>query len=253
MTDPVADVLAEVVERIVPPDGPTAHELPADVTGALAGLWTWWAAVGSGRPVARVVSPASDAGARTVVSALADGLADADRAVDAGATLLVPRARTRSDAVARTAIALLTRREASAVLHQPPGMSDREWMVACATVRDGAARAADLRGEPLAMLDRLEAPELAYLSGVLLAAAARRTACLVDGTDELAAALVADRLCYRAKGWWLAATDSPDPGRAAAIDRIDLAVGLPLALSDDAGRGADAVTALLTDVVPLTP
>ena len=118
-------------------------------------------------------------------------------------------------------------------------------MVMCADVRDRAAAVVDLRGEPMALLAALPAPGIAYTTGVLLGAAARRTPCLVDGTDELAAALVADRLCHRARGWWRAASDSPDPGRAAAIDRVDLAAGLPLALTDDAGRGAQATLALL--------
>jgi nicotinate-nucleotide--dimethylbenzimidazole phosphoribosyltransferase len=96
------------------------------------------------------------------------------------------------------------------------------------------------------MLEALHAYQVAAVVGVLLSAAARRTPCLVDGTDELAAALVADRLCYRAKGWWRAGSDSPDPGRRAATERIDLAPGLPLGLTDDAGRGAEATLAILT-------
>jgi nicotinate-nucleotide--dimethylbenzimidazole phosphoribosyltransferase len=124
-------------------------------------------------------------------------------------------------------------------------MTDRDWMQACAAVRDHAASAADHRGDPVGLLGAVQAPAVALVVGILLGAAARRTACLVDGTDELAAALVADRICIRAKAWWRAGSDSPDPGRAAAIDRIDLAPGLPLGLTDDAGRGAEATLALL--------
>lgn len=129
---------------------------------------------------------------------------------------------------------------------QPVGMTDRAWMVACADVRDRMAAAADLRGEPLRMLAQLGAHDIAAGAAALLAAAARRTPCLVDGTDELAAAVVADRLAHRATGWWRAATDSPDPARATAIDRIDLNPGLLFGLTDDAGRGAESTLALLT-------
>jgi nicotinate-nucleotide--dimethylbenzimidazole phosphoribosyltransferase len=234
--------LVAVVERITAPEPSTAA--PAhDVTGALADLAAWWHTMsrGSALTVATLDPVAPD----SVTAAMLAGVDSAERAIDSGATLLVPRACTRDDEAARTVIALLTRREASAVLAQPAGMTDREWMTACAAVRDRAARTAEHRADPIALLDALAAPGIALVVGVLLGAAARRSACLVDGTDELAAALVADRICIRAKGWWRAGSDSPDPGRVAAIERIDLAPGLPLGLTDDAGLGAEATLALL--------
>lgn len=247
------DALAAVLERIVAPAPPAEVQPPADVTGVLAALWSWWSSVGVGQPEARILAAdaadpqeRSPVGAETVLA----GVAAADRAVDSGATLLVPRVTVRDEVASRAIITLLTRREASAVVHQGPPMTDREWMTMTAEVRDRAAASADLRGEPLALLSALSTPSLATVVGFLLGAAARRTPCIIDGTDELAAALIADRLCYRAKGWWLVASDSPDPGRAAAIDRIDATVGLPLGLSDEAGRGADAVTALLALLTP---
>lgn len=242
MSEDLSARLAAVVERIVSP-AQSAEPRPPDVTGALADLAAWWRTVSAGAPltVAELAPPAP----ASVRDAILAGLDAAERAIDSGATLIVPRARVRDDEAARTLIALLTRKEASAVLAQPDGMTDRAWMDACAAVRDRAATAAEHRGEPLALLDAVDAPGIALLVGVLLGASARRTPCLVDGTDELAAALVADRTCIRAKAWWRAGSTSPDPGRAAAIDRIDLASGLPLGLTDDAGRGADATLALL--------
>jgi len=233
--------LAAVLERIVAPED-RSPDVPADVTGELARLLRWWRSLSDQSVRAQWIDdePAADP-----VEAVTAGVAAAERAVDAGATLIVPVTRSRDEVTARTLIALLTRREASAVLPQPVGMPDRDWMVMCADVRDRAAAVVDLRGEPMALLAALPAPGIAYTTGVLLGASARRTPCLVDGTDALAAALVADRLCHRARGWWRAASDSPDPGRAAAIDRVDLAAGLPLALTDDAGRGAQATLALL--------
>lgn len=241
MTDAVPDGLAAVLDRIVAPEPGTAA--PSDVTGALAALWAWWSAVGSGRPEVRFLTTETHG----TVDA---GTNSADRAVDSGATLLVPRVMTRDEVAARAIISLLTRREASSVVHQGKGMTDREWMGVTAEVRDRAAASAELRGDPLALLSAVGTPDIAMVVGMLLGSAARRTPCVVDGTDELAAALVADRLCYRAKGWWLVASDSPDPGRGAAIDRLDATVGLPLALTDDAGRGADAVTSLLAGLTP---
>lgn len=238
--------LADVVERIAGPE-PMAGPVPPDVTGALARLAVWWGSVSAGAPLA--VSRIDAAAPAAAPDAILAGIEAAERAIDSGATLLVPRVGVRDDAAARTLIALLTRKEASAVVAQPDGMTDRAWMDACAAVRDRAAQAAEHRGEPVALLGSVGAPGIALVVGVLLGAAARRTPCLVDGTDELAAALVADRICIRAKAWWRAGSDSPDPGRAAAIDRIDLAAGLPLGLTDDDGRGAEATLALLALLV----
>jgi nicotinate-nucleotide--dimethylbenzimidazole phosphoribosyltransferase len=234
--------LAAVVARITAPE-PSPAPVPGDVTGVLADLDRWWRDCSQGGPL--VVAELDPPAPHKVLDAVVAGIEAADRAVDAGASLIVPRAVVRDDEAARTLIALLTRKEASAVVFQPDGMRDRDWMTACAAVRDRAATALEHRGEPVELLSAVRAPGIALVAGALLAAAARRTPCLIDGTDELAAALVADRLCFRAKGWWWPASDSPDPGRAAAIDRIDLPPGLPFGLTDDVGRGAQATVALL--------
>ena len=241
MSEQPSPALTALLARITTPET-TDSVVDERLTGELGALAQWWQDRAGATPPVAVVVPCGAGG-------IDDGVAAADRAIDAGATLLVPRVTTRDDLAARTLIALLTRREASSVVHQPTGLADREWMDRVAAVRDRSADAVDRRGEPAALVEDLGSAGIASAAGVLLAAAARRTPCLVDGTDELAAALVADRLAYRAKGWWRAASDSPDPGRAAAIDRIDLAPGLPLHLADDAGLGADATIALLAVVI----
>ena len=245
VTDQLPSALADAVARITSPE-PTEAAVPPDLTGSLAELAQWWRTVSGGSSLTPVTITCGIEGDAT--TALSAGLADAERAIDGGATLLVPRAGHPDRAAACTLIAVLTRRDPSAVLDQPDGMSDRDWMVMCTTVRDRAARMGDQRGDPMALLAR-SSPGIAYVCGALLAAAARRTPSLVDGTDELAAALVADRIAYRAKQWWRTGSDSPDPGRQAAVDRIDLPAGLPLGLTDDAGRGAQATVALLATLL----
>jgi nicotinate-nucleotide--dimethylbenzimidazole phosphoribosyltransferase len=241
-----SDEVEDLLGRISVP-APREVVLPEDLTGELRRLAIWWRSRSDGDPREWSVLVTEDLG-ENASDALLSGAAAADRAVDSGRVLLVPRVRDRDEIAARTVIALLTRREASTVLGQPVGMPDREWMAACAAVRDRMAEVVEHRGEPLVMLAALGATSIAAVAGSLLAASARRTPCLVDGTDELAAALVADRLCYRAKGWWRAGSDSPDPGRAAAVERIDLSPGLPLGLTDDAGKGAQATLALLGEL-----
>ncbi len=241
MTADLPPLTADAIGRVEGSDGTRAVP-PADVTGALGDLWTWWHSL---VPGASVEPRWLDGPDGPIAAAMDAGVTAADAAVDAGVTLLIPRVARPDDTVARTVIGLLTRKESSAVLAQPAGMTDRDWMVACADIRDRMADVVEHRGEPVPLLDHLGAGSLAGVVGILLGAAARRTPCLVDGTPELAAALVADRLAFRAKGWWRAGATSPDPARIAAVDRIDLTPGLPLDLSDDAGRGAEVTVDLL--------
>ena len=243
MTEPT-EALADVVARIAAPDSSDRDPLRprpstgGSVTGELARVAAWWRLVGSDQPLAPVEVPCAP-------GTIADGIAAADRAIDAGATLLIPRVTHRDDRAARTVFALLTRREASSVVYQPVDMTDRAWMSDVAGVRDAVSTSTELRGEPERLAAERGSSGIATAVGLLLGSAARRTPSIIDGTDELAAALIADRLCYRAKGWWWPGSTSPDPGRTAAVDRLDVEPGLPLGLWDDAGLGARATLALL--------
>jgi nicotinate-nucleotide--dimethylbenzimidazole phosphoribosyltransferase len=220
------------------------HEFPRAVTGELRALLSWWRTVSDGGAprVAQVTASPASSDARASLHA---GLVAADRAVDAGATLLIPRADPRDDKAARALIATLTRTEAPVVVPQPAGMTDRQWMLEVSAVRDDARRLSADRGDAVALLDGVGGFGIGFVVGVLLGAAARRTACLIDGTDESAAAVIADRLSSSAASWWMCGSGSADPARMAMAERVQLAPGLPLSLSDDVGMGAAATVALL--------
>ena len=246
--------IAAVVERITVPPTP-ATELPTEVTGELRALLTWWSSVSAGAAPNATVIESGTGDWPTASEAMASGIAAAERAVDAGATVLVPRATVRDDTTARSLVAVLTRLDPSTVVPQPEGMTDRTWMAIVATVRDDAFRLTPERGDSVALLDSAGAATIGFVAGVLLGAAARQTPCLIDGTDELCAALVADRMSARARGWWTAGSQSPDPARRAAADRIAFAPGLPLALTDNRGLGAQTtleVLRLLAETGPST-
>ncbi len=222
-----------------------AEQAPAPLTGRLADLQVWWSSVGGGSALVPTRVTASSAEEDDSLSALLAGAAEVDRVVDSGATLVIPQVPERDHLTALTVIALLTRREANRVVDQPEGMSDAQWMDRCASVRDRSAHAAAHLGDHLALLDALDATDVASTAGMLLGAAARRTPCLIVGTGEWAAALVADRMSHVARTWWRPASTSPDPGQQVAAERIGLEPLLPLDLTDDIGLGADAVIALL--------
>ena len=172
MSQELPPALADVIERIAAPE-PSTAPLPPDATGALGDLAAWWRTVSGGAPLA--VAELDPAAPASVPDAIAAGIEAAERAIDSGATLIVPRVHRRDDEAARTLIALLTRKEASAVVAQPDGMTDRAWMAACAAVRDRAAETAEHRGDPVSLLAAVDAPGIALVVGVLLGAAARRT------------------------------------------------------------------------------
>ena len=234
--------LEAVVGRVTVPD-PRDDDPPEGLTGELGALHAWWTGVSDGSAPRAAIIESTEA--TTATEAVRDAVAAADRPTDAGATLLIPHCTSRAPVAAMTIVGLMSRTEPPALVDQPRGMSDRDWMARCAAVRDGVVEVAELRAAPVQLLTALEAVHIAFVAGVLLGASARRTPSLVEGTDELAAALVADRLSFRAREWWRAGSTSPDPARLAAVERLDLAPGLPLGLTDDDGRGAAATVALL--------
>lgn len=165
------------------------------------------------------------------------GMRVAEAEVDAGADLLVLSAG--GDPVpAMALVALLANAEVVSVVGHRPGMDDRDWMRACAAVRDTARRARPVTGDMIPLLVTLGATVAATAAGVLLGAAARRTPVLLDDLVPSAAALVAQRVSYRAVRWLAAAHRTSDPAHAAALDRLRLTPLLDYGLSDGVGVGA---------------
>lgn len=219
--------------------------VPEDLTGELRTLAQWWGRVSSGSPPRTQVIEDAEAQWPDVAAAASAGLIAANRAVDAGATLLIPRVAHRDDLTARTIVAILARTEPQDVVPQPSGRSDRDWMRSVSIVRDRAHQATIDGISAWEVLADVDARGIAFCVGALLAASARRTPCIIDGTDESAAAVVADRLSAQAHSWWLAGSQSDDPARRAVAERVPFAPGVPLALTDENGRGAAATAALL--------
>lgn len=234
-TDPTAQI--ELVARIDSLIPNTNFVLPERVTGSLAQLLTWWWERGSElRPQQLAVTPGGfDSGTGRV-----------DSAVDSGFTLLTFHSETPVDpVVSRAIIGLLTRKDAWQVTHQGPGMSDHNVMKQLADTVDLMRANRDARGEPreLAQLD--STGTIDFMVGALLAASARKTPVILGTTYELAAALIAHRLCMKAGSWWLNGSTSPDRAVGQAVDRMGIPVGLPLDLSDDQGVGAEISVELL--------
>jgi nicotinate-nucleotide--dimethylbenzimidazole phosphoribosyltransferase len=177
------------------------------------------------------------------------GMAVADEEVEGGADLLVVADTGVDSAVAgATAVAVLTGADVASVIGRGTGIDDREWMRRCAAVRDTARLARRALGDGADILDLLStvgSSDLAALTGLLTQASIQRSPVVLDGLGTAAAALVAHRLSPRTARWLVAAHVSPDPGQAAALDKLRLRPWLDYAISLADGTGALLVVPLL--------
>ena len=172
-------------------------------------------------------------------AALLAGVALADAEADAGTDAIVLAAVGRGlGTVSSALVGVLTKRDASAVTSRGPVLDDALWMRKAAVVRDTMRRGRPLLGDQVGLLAAVGGPDLATTTGVLLGAAARRTPVLLDGVATAAAALVAQRMAFRAADWWVAAHRSPEPGHTVALDRLGLDPVLELQVRQEDGVGA---------------
>lgn len=156
-------------------------------------------------------------------AAFALGRLIADEEIDAGADLLIPGDMGIGNTTPAAAIiGLLANADAATVTGKGTGIDDTTWMRKCAAVRDAMRRGTPHKGDPLALLTAVGSPDFAAATGFLLQAAARGVPVILDGTISAACALVADRISYRAKQWWLAGHRSTEPAHAIALNRLDL-------------------------------
>jgi nicotinate-nucleotide--dimethylbenzimidazole phosphoribosyltransferase len=257
-----------------------AEGMPAGTLGVLEELSVWAAGVqGSDRPrpfdrtrlvcfsgtpgplvrtladAAGVGVVAMPAGSASTETALAAGIAAADREVDEGAELLIAVELAGAGPVpAATLISVLTDTEPVKVVGRPPGTDDAGWITHCAAIRDRRRLAWPHRTEPLELLAAAGDPELAALTGFLLQAANRRTPVLLDGVPAAAAATVAQVACPRVVRWLQAGQLSPDPAHGLALQRLGLTPILRLDSWHGGGVGALlALPVLRAAVLSLQP
>ncbi|MFD4987781.1 nicotinate-nucleotide--dimethylbenzimidazole phosphoribosyltransferase [Streptomyces sp. NPDC058374] len=172
------------------------------------------------------------------------GVAVADEEADAGTDLVVlGDLSVGGTTAAATLIAALCGTDASVVTGRGGlPIDDLAWMRKCAAIRDALRRARPVLGDQLELLAAVGGADLAALTGFLLQSAVRRTPVILDGVVSAAAALVAQRVAFRAPDWWVAGQVSGEPGQAKALDR--LAMDPLLDQGVRAGEGLGALLAL---------
>jgi len=147
----------------------------------------------------------------------------ANEEIDAGADLLIGGDMGIGNTTPASAlVGLLTGNDASKVTGYGTGIDDSRWMRKCAAIRDAMRRGRPLMGDPIGLLAAIGGADLAAMTGLLLQSSIRRTPVILDGTVSAACALVADRIDYRAKSWWLAGHRSTEPAQGLTLTRLNL-------------------------------
>jgi nicotinate-nucleotide--dimethylbenzimidazole phosphoribosyltransferase len=171
--------------------------------------------------------------------AFAAGVRIADEEVDAGADLLVPGDMGIGNTTpAAVLTGLLAAIDPASVVGRGTGIDDATWMRKTAAVRDAMRRGRPLKGDPIALLAAVGGADIAAMTGFLVGAAARRTPVLLDGVVSTSAALVAQRIAFRSREWWLAGHRSTEPAAQAALERLQLEPIVDFGLRLGEGTGA---------------
>ncbi len=168
-----------------------------------------------------------------------EGVRIAEDEVDAGADLLIPGDMGIGNTTpAAVLIGLLCGIDPAMVVGRGTGIDDTTWMRKTAAVRDAMRRGRPHKGDPIGLLAAVGGADIAAMTGFLIGAAARRTPVLLDGVVSSAAALVAHRIAFRSREWWLAGHRSPEPAQRAALERLDLEPIIDYNLRLGEGTGA---------------
>lgn len=229
------------VSGVCPPPAPARARVLVFTADGSVPTVTAQIAAGAGRGVSGY--PAG-AGTDDAVEALARGLDLADTEADAGTDLLLLAAPSPEARIAAaTLIAAVTGADTHAMVDNSGG--DAEWMRAVKEVRDGIRRIKQAPTDPLSMLVAAGGTEVAYLTGIVIGAAVRRTPVVVEGVAALAAALVAYRVTDAVAGWILPAHADPHPAAEAALRYLGLTGLLDLGLEPGDGVATVLAASLL--------
>lgn len=167
------------------------------------------------------------------------GVADAE--IDEGADLLIAGEMGIGNTTpAAVLCGAITGDDPAVLVGRGTGIDDNAWMRKAAAVRDALRRVRDAGAvdDPIMLLAVAGGADLAAMTGFLIGAAARRTPVLLDGLVSCVAALVADRIAPGIAAWQVAASTSPEPAQALALQVLRHQPLLDLGMHLDEGTGA---------------
>ncbi|MDA1360846.1 nicotinate-nucleotide--dimethylbenzimidazole phosphoribosyltransferase [Glycomyces luteolus] len=176
----------------------------------------------AGLPITVVRTPASEGVEGPLLDetelneALRLGRETADRAIDAGADLLLIAGLGAGAATASVAVCSYIAKD-DITTYQPqlraPGgaVHDAAWMGRIAALRDHLAFNRGFKRSPEALVSRLGGAQLGAMAGAIFTAATRSTAMLIDGPAAMAAMMIARDFGLAAPKWCYAPNRSAHP------------------------------------------
>ena len=180
------------------------------------------------------------------------GAAVADDLIDAGADLLIAGDMGIGNTTPAAAlVARLTEEPANVVCGRGTGISDTNWMIKVAVVRDALWRTRDLPSSPIELLAALGGPDIAAMSGFLAQGARRRTPAILDGVISCVAGVLVQRAAPGAEQWWVAGHRSPEPAQRLALDELGLKPILDLDMRLGEGTGALLALPMIQSAIAL--
>ena len=168
-------------------------------------------------------------------------LAGADlaaQAIQEGADLIVPGEMGIGNTTPASAItARLLGRDVKDVTGRGTGVDDATLERKQRVILDALAREGSAASDPLGVLADLGGLEIAFMLGVMLRAASRRRAIVLDGFVEGSAALVGVRLVPALQDYLFAAGECAEVGHAAQLSALGLTPMFRLGLRLGEGTG----------------
>jgi nicotinate-nucleotide--dimethylbenzimidazole phosphoribosyltransferase len=176
----------------------------------------------AGLPVTVIRTPASEGVEGPLLDetelneALRLGRETADRAIDAGADLLLIAGLGAGATTASVAVCSFIAKEDITTyqpqLHAPGGsVHDVAWMGRVAALRDHLAFNRGFKRSPEALVSRLGGAQLGAMAAAIFTAATRSTAILIDGPAAMAAMMIARDFGLAAPKWCYAPNRSAHP------------------------------------------
>jgi nicotinate-nucleotide--dimethylbenzimidazole phosphoribosyltransferase len=184
--------------------------------------------------------------------ALQVGIDLANDAAEDGRTLIGTGEMGIGNTTAASAItAILTGRSAADVTGRGAGLDDAGLRHKVQVIEQAIAVNHPDPSEPLQVLQRVGGLEIAGLTGLILAGAARRIPIVIDGFISTAAAALACALQPRVKHFLFAAHRSSEPGHEALLKFIGQAPLLDLNMRLGEGTGAALCMAVIEGAIKL--
>ncbi|WP_091654409.1 nicotinate-nucleotide--dimethylbenzimidazole phosphoribosyltransferase [Micromonospora pallida] len=234
----------------LPVSGPPPAADASPGSPAVADVLPGVPATGAGIDAPRLVAAKVRAGTRdlTVTAALTrdearaaveTGIRVADELIAAGAGILLTGDMGIGNTTPSAAlVAAFTGSDPAEVTGRGTGVDDETYQRKVDVVRRALRRHQPEPADPLGVLAAVGGLEHAALTGLILAAAARRTPVLLDGVIAVSAALAAAAFTPHAVGAMIAGHRSAEPGATVALRHLGLDPLVDLGLRLGEGTGA---------------